>query len=387
MKVSCLNNISENGLKHLTSNYQIVEDDHSSDLIIVRSYKMHDYPINDNLLAIARAGAGVNNIPLSKMADEGVVVFNAPGANSNAVKELVIAGMLMSSRNLIEGYNWVKENKNDENILKSIEKAKKAFGGNEILGKTILVIGLGAVGGKVANSAKALGMKVLGYDPYLSDNARRLLDSDIELVEDLNKSYPEADFVSLHLPLIDSTKHIINKEVFALLKPNTVLLNYARDQLVKNEDLKDAIKKGKIKKYITDFPNHYVANLDNVIYFPHLGASTAESEENCAKMSVHQLMNYVEKGEIVNSVNYPNIKLDRLTNKTRLLLLTKNDPSIAREIDNLMDKLRDAIKTKSSKVKDDYGYYVFDLDKNMPKDIYEKLNNIEGINRIRIISN
>ncbi|MFW5794498.1 MAG: 3-phosphoglycerate dehydrogenase family protein [Bacillota bacterium] len=387
MKVSCLNNISENGLKHLTSNYQIVEDSHDSDLIIVRSFKMHDYPINDNLLAVARAGAGVNNIPLSKMADKGVVVFNAPGANSNAVKELVIAGMLMASRDLINGYNWVKENKDDENILKSIEKAKKAFGGNEILGKTILIIGLGAVGGKVANAASALGMKVLGYDPYITDSVKRLLDSNIELIDDLDKGYPQADFISLHLPLLDSTKHIINQEVFNMLKPNTVLLNYARDQLVKNEDLKKAIKKGIIKKYVTDFPNHFVANLDNVIYFPHLGASTAESEENCAIMSVHQLMNYVEKGEIVNSVNYPNIKLDRLTEKTRLLLLTKNDPSIAREIDNIMDKLRDSIRSKSSKVKDDYGYYVFDLNKNMPKDIYNKLNEIEGMNRIRIISN
>lgn len=387
MKVSCLNNISENGLKHLTSNYQIVEDNHDSDLILVRSYKMHDYPINDNLLAIARAGAGVNNIPLEKMADNGIVVFNAPGANSNAVKELVIAGMLMASRDLISGYNWVKENKSDKNILKSIEKAKKAFGGNEILGKTILVIGLGAVGGKVANAASLLGMNVLGYDPYITDNAKRLLDSNVELVDDLTKSYPKADFISLHLPLLDSTEHMINEEIFNLLKEGTVLLNYARDQLVKNEDLKVAIEKGIIKKYVTDFPNHYVANLDNVIYFPHLGASTAESEENCAIMSVNQLMNYVEKGEIENSVNYPNIKLDRLTEKTRLLLLTKNDPSIAREIDNIMDKLRDYIITKSSKVKGDYGYYVFDLNKNMPKDIYEKITNIEGINRVRIISN
>ncbi|MFO7969986.1 MAG: 3-phosphoglycerate dehydrogenase family protein [Bacillota bacterium] len=387
MKVSCLNNISENGLKHLTSNYQIVEDNHDSDLILVRSYKMHDYPINDNLLAIARAGAGVNNIPLEKMADNGIVVFNAPGANSNAVKELVIAGMLMASRDLISGYNWVKENKSDKNILKSIEKAKKAFGGNEILGKTILVIGLGAVGGKVANAASLLGMNVLGYDPYITDNAKRLLNSNVELVDDLTKSYPKADFISLHLPLLDSTEHMINEEIFNLLKEGTVLLNYARDQLVKNEDLKVAIEKGIIKKYVTDFPNHYVANLDNVIYFPHLGASTAESEENCAIMSVNQLMNYVEKGEIENSVNYPNIKLDRLTEKTRLLLLTKNDPSIAREIDNIMDKLRDYIITKSSKVKGDYGYYVFDLNKNMPKDIYEKIKNIEGINRVRIISN
>jgi D-3-phosphoglycerate dehydrogenase len=385
MRVSCLNNISPVGLKHLTSKYQVVDDQNNSDLILVRSAKMHDYTINDNLLAVARAGAGVNNIPLDKMAEAGVVVFNTPGANSNAVKELVVAGMLMASRDLIGGYQWVKENQDDEDILKSIEKAKKAYGGNEILGKTLLVIGLGAIGGKVANVAVSLGMKVIGFDPYLNDNARRMLDSGVDLIDDLNKAYPQADFISLHLPLIDSTKHVINENVFSLCKEGVVLLNFARDLLVKNEDLKIALEKGIVKKYVTDFPNHYVANLDNVIFYPHLGASTAESEENCATMAVHQLMNYVEKGEIVNSVNYPNVSLDRLQTETRLTILAKNDPEIARSIDQIMNKLQKMIVSKTSKVRNEHAYYVFDINKKMPKDLLEDLQVIEGVYKTRII--
>lgn len=385
MKVSCLNNISPVGLKHFTSNYQVVEDQKNSDLILVRSAKMHDYPISENLLAVARAGAGVNNIPLDKMAEAGVVVFNAPGANSNAVKELVVAGMLMASRDLIGGYQWVKENKDDEDILKSIEKAKKAYGGHEIMGKTILVIGLGAIGGKVANASASLGMKVLGYDPYLSDQARRMLDSSIEIIDDLSKAYPQADFISLHLPLIDSTKHFINEAVFNTCKEGLVLLNFARDLLVKNEDLRVAIEKGIVKKYVTDFPNHYVANLDDVIYFPHLGASTAESEENCAMMAVRQLMAYVEKGEIVNSVNYPNVTLDRLQTETRLTILAKNDPEIARAIDQIMYKLDKMIVSKTSKVRNQHAYYVFDIDKKMPNDLLEDLQAIDGVYKTRLI--
>lgn len=385
MKVSCLNNISKNGLKHFTSKYEIVEDQNQSDLILVRSAKMDNYPINKELIAIARAGAGVNNIPLDKMAEAGVVVFNTPGANSNGVKELVITGMLLASREVIAGYEWVKENKADENILKSIEKAKKAFGGSEILGKTLLVIGLGAVGGKVANAAIALGMNVIGYDPYLNDQAKRQLDYKVEIIDDLNKGYPLVDFISLHVPLLDSTEHFMNERVFNLCKPGVVILNFARDQLVKNEDIKQALETGIVKKYVTDFPNHYIANLDNVIYLPHLGASTVESEDNCAMMAVHQLMNYVEKGEIVNSVNYPNVKLERKTTPTRLTLLVKNDPEIARQIDIIMKRIKH-FEEKASKVRKDFAYYVFDIDKKMPSDLLELLVNIEGVYKARVIS-
>ncbi|WP_312031999.1 3-phosphoglycerate dehydrogenase family protein [Hujiaoplasma nucleasis] len=385
MRVSCLNNISSVGLNHFTSNYQIVEDQNQSELILVRSAKMHEYPINDNLLAVARAGAGVNNIPLDKMAQAGVVVFNTPGANSNAVKELVVAGMLIASRDLIGGFNWVKENKNDPDLQKNVEKAKKAYGGNEILGKTLLVVGLGAIGGKVANTGVSLGMKVLGFDPYLSENARRMLDHNVEIIEDLYKVYGDADFISLHLPLLDSTKNFMNKEVFDRCKDNVIVLNFARDLLVDNQALKDALSSGKVKKYVTDFPDSFVANLENVIYLPHLGASTEESEENCATMAVHQLMSYVEKGEINNSVNFPNISLDKLETETRLTILAKNDPDIARHIDSLMHKLSHAIKSKVSKVRGDYAYYVFDIDKKMPEDILSKLSQYEGVFKVRIV--
>ena len=385
MKVSCLNKISPLGLNNFNSNYELIDANDNADLILVRSFNMHEQPINHNLLAVARAGAGVNNIPLEKMADAGVVVFNTPGANSNGVKELVIAGMLMSARDLVGGIDWVRNNKQDQDILKTIEKAKSAFGGNEILGKTILVIGLGAIGGKVANAASDLGLKVIGYDPYLSDEAKALLNHDIEINNVLEESYPLVDYISLHLPLLDSTKEMINKSVFAQLKPGVVLLNFARDLLVHNEDLKTAIDQKIVKKYVTDFPNHFVANMENVIAFPHLGASTEESEDNCAIMAVKQLMAYVEKGEIINSVNYPNVKLDHLTDKTRIVILAKNQPTIAREIDKIFTQHESYISHRVSKVKCDYAYYAIDLTIDLPIDLVEVLNNIEGINRVRVI--
>jgi len=324
MKVGCLNNIAKIGLDNFTSNYNIVNDPKDSDLILVRSYNMLDYNINDNLLAVARAGAGVNNIPLDKMADSGVVVFNTPGANANAVKELVLAGMLLASRDIIGGIDWVKNNRHDKDILKSIEKAKAAFGGKEILGKTIAVIGLGEVGGKVANSCVDLGLKVYGYDPYMSEKAAKALKPGIEICSNLDKLYKVADFISLHLPLLDSTKNMFDETVLAKVKPGLILLNYSRDQLVKDEAMKVALETGIVAKYVTDFPNHFIANLDNVIPIPHLGASTEESEDNCAIMAAQQLMAFVERGDIINSVNCPNVVLGEMEGIRRLVILAKN---------------------------------------------------------------
>lgn len=386
MKVSYLNKISQLGLNSFSSKYLITEDAKNADLLLVRSFNMHEYEINDNLLAVARAGAGVNNIPLEKMAKSGVVVFNTPGANSNGVKELVIAGMLMSARDLLGGIDWVKNNKEDKDILKSIEKAKSAFAGTEILGKTILVIGLGAIGGKVANACQALGLKVIGYDPYISDQAKALLNPGIEINNNLEESYPIADFISLHLPLLETTKHMFNKDIFAQCKPGLVLLNFARDLLVKDEDLKTALENKIVKKYVTDFPSHFVANLENVIAFPHLGASTEESEDNCAVMAAHQLMAYVEKGEIINSVNYPNVNLDQCSYKNRIVILADNNPAIAREIAKVFVDMEEHIKGKVSKVRGDYAFYAFDLDLELPLAIANKLKMVEGINRLRVIS-
>lgn len=385
MKVGYLNKISPLGLTLFTNKYSVTEDFLNADLLLVRSANMHEHPINDNLLAIARAGAGVNNIPLDKMAEKGIVVFNTPGANANGVKELVIAGMLMAARDLIGGIDWVRNNKNDQDILKTIEKAKAAFGGTEIMGKTILVVGLGAIGGKVANACSDLGMKVIGFDPYISEEAKSLLNNGIEINNNLSESYPIADYISLHLPLLDSTKHMINAQAFQQMKRGTVLLNFSRDLLVKNEDLKDALDQQIVKKYVTDFPDHFVANLDNIIAFPHLGASTEESEDNCAIMACKQLMAYVEKGEIINSVNYPNIKLDNFTTKSRLIILAKNNPSLAREIEKIMMDLEEFIKGKVSKVKGDYGYFAYDVDIVIKPETIAKLNALTGVTKVRLI--
>ncbi len=385
MKIGCLNNISKIGLNMFTNNYQVIEDTKNSDIILVRSFNMHEYDINENLLAVARAGAGVNNIPLDKMADAGVVAFNTPGANSNGVKEIVLAGMLLASRDIIGGVNWVKNNLGDENILKSIEKAKKAFAGTEIFGKTISIIGLGEVGGKVANSCLDLGMKVYGYDPYMSEKALKALKPGIEISNNLDKLYEESDFISLHIPLLDTTRHMFNKEVFAKLKPGLVLLNFSRDQLVKNEDIKVAIEANIVAKYVTDFPNHFIANLNNVIPIPHLGASTKESEDNCAVMAAKQLMTYVERGDIINSVNFPNVVLGEFNGVNRLVILAKVNDELTNRLDKALKPMEKAIVTSVSKVRKSYAVYSYDLNQKISEDITNTINDIEGVLKIRII--
>ncbi len=385
MKIACLNNISNVGLNLLTKKYQLVDDPKQSNLILVRSHDMHDFPISDDLLAIARAGAGVNNIPLEKMADAGVVVFNTPGANSNAVKELVIAGMLLASRNIIGGVNWVKNNSSNKNILKNIEKAKKLFAGTEILGKTISLIGLGAVGGRVANACVDLGLKVYGYDPYISEKAKKSLKSGIELTEDLDLIYKNSNFISLHLPLLDSTKGFFNKEVFSKVKPGVVLLNFSRDLLVNNLALEEALSNGIVSKYVTDFPNHYVANLDNVIPIPHLGASTKESEDNCAIMATRELMNYVEHGDIENSVNYPNITLGDKGDKFRLIILARNIEGIKESIDKALKHVKKTIDFSIIKFRDDHVVFAFDFNQDVSKKIIEDIKKITGVVKLRII--
>lgn len=383
MKVGCLNDISPIGLNHFTDKYQIIKETKTSDLILVRSFNMHDYEINNNLLAVARAGAGVNNIPLDKMADAGVVVFNTPGANANGVKELVIAGMLLASRDIIGGINWVKQNREDENILKSIEKAKKAFAGHEIMGKTISIIGLGAIGGLIANSCLDLGLKVYGYDPYISEEALKSLKPGIEISNNLDKLYKTSDFISLHLPLLDSTKNMFNNDVFTKFKPGMVLLNFSRDLLVDNESLKLALETGKIAKYVTDFPNHFVVQLDNVIPIPHLGASTEESEDNCAIMGAKQLMSFVERGDIINSVNYPNVILGEKEGIERLLILASNQDRLNEKIEKVLKPLENMIKTSVSKIRNNYAVYSYDINQEIPQEIISTLESITGVLRVR----
>ena len=323
-KYHCLNPIAAVGLEKFSGQYEKTENVEEADGILVRSAAMHDMELPDSLLAIARAGAGVNNIPLDKCAEKGIVVFNTPGANANGVKELVIAGMLLAARDVVGGIEWVKENRSDENIGKSAEKAKKNFAGTEIEGKKLGIVGLGAIGVRVANVAKHLGMEVYGYDPYLSVDAAWNLSRDVKHVLNVEDIYAECDYITIHVPLMDSTKGMIGAEAIGQMKDGVILLNFARDLLVDEKAVLDGIKAGKIRRYVSDFPNAVTAGQDGCIVIPHLGASTEESEDNCAVMAVKELKNYLENGNIVNSVNYPNCDMGVCAQAGRVAIFHKN---------------------------------------------------------------
>jgi len=306
--IMTLNKIAAVGTDRFGGNYAVADNHDNPDAIMVRSASMHDMEFGSNLLAIARAGAGVNNIPLDKCAEQGICVFNTPGANANAVKELVLCGMLLASRDVVGGISWVKSAKDDADIAKSVEKEKSKFAGTELKGKTIGIIGLGAIGALVANAAVSLGMNVIGYDPFLSVNGALSISRAVKYVTSTADIYAAADFISVHVPCNDNTKGMINKEAFALMKDGVIILNYARDALINDDDMKEAIASGKVRKYVTDFPNPKTANMEGVIAIPHLGASTEESEDNCAVMAADELVAYLESGNIINSVNFPTLK-------------------------------------------------------------------------------
>ncbi len=382
MKAYCLNKISNVALNTLHHPDSVVEDISNADSILVRSFVMHDMELEGNILAVARAGAGVNNIPLDKYAEQGVVVFNTPGANANAVKELTLCSLFLASRDLLGGYQYVKDNKQDENIAKACEKAKANYAGNEIKGKTLAVIGLGVIGILVANAANDLGMKVIGYDPYLTINNAMKLAKEVKYVENLEDAVKCADFVTIHVPLMESTKHMLNKNVFAKFKDNTILLNFSRDTLVCDADLKEAIASHKIKTYITDFANPMVANMDHVICFPHLGASTDEAEDNCAMMAIDQVKDYLENGNITHSVNYPDLNAGIKQTQTRLCILHKNIPGRIASFSTLISDCGGNIVNLVNKSRNAYAYTVIDVDGNIDK---EALKKIDGILRVRVI--
>ena len=302
-KIHCLNNISKKGLQVLGEDYEIVEDIKDADAILVRSANMHEMEIPDSVKCVARAGAGVNNIPLEEFAKRGIAVFNTPGANANAVKELVVAGLLLSCRDIIGGNEWVRENASDENVGKSAEKAKKAFAGSEILGKTLGVIGLGAIGRLVVGAAEALGMTCVGYDPFLDNEKASKISKDLKFVEDVNELYKVSDFVTIHVPVSDQTAGMIDKNAISNMKDGVVFLNFSRDKLVNDKDMALALESGKVRKYVSDFANADVVKMNNAIILPHLGASTAEAEDNCAKMAAEEVMAYLERGEKIHCVN------------------------------------------------------------------------------------
>lgn len=382
MKAYCLNNISKVALAGLKAPDVIVEDINDADSILVRSADMHEMDLNKNILAVARAGAGVNNIPLDKYAEAGVVVFNTPGANANAVKELVLAGMLLASRDIIGGNNWIKENVANENVGKDAEKAKKAFAGNEIYGKKIAVLGLGAIGILVANACVDLGMKVVGYDPYLSiDNALKL-SKKVVYEKFLNDAVRDADFITVHVPAMDSTKGMINKDVLYAASKGVVVLDFARDTLVNEADLAEALSNGQVKKFVTDFANANVVKLPNTIVLPHLGASTDEAEDNCAVMAVNELKDFIENGTILHSVNYPDLNPGVKQEGKRVCINHKNIPGVIASFSTAISKKGGNITNLVNKSKNDYAYTVLDVDGEVD---VEALAKIDGVLRVRVI--
>ena len=383
--INCLNNIAGVGLDLFTTDYNKDASYEEADAVLVRSAKMHDMELSDRLLAIARAGAGVNNIPLDKCAEKGIVVFNTPGANANAVKEQVILAMLLASRDYIGAVDWVKANADDADIAKSTEKAKKAFAGTEILGKKLGVIGLGAIGAMVANSAAALGMEVYGYDPYLSVNAAWSISRDVKHIVNVEDIYRECDYITIHVPALDSTKGMINKAAFNMMKDGVVVINCARDILVDENALVDALASGKVKKYVTDFPNTLSVKLENAIVLPHLGASTKEAEDNCAVMAVKELRDYIENGNIRNSVNYPACDMGVCTNTGRIAVCHKNIPSVISNITAVLGAAGVNISDMLNKSRNDYAYSLFDLDDAVNADVIKKLEEVEGVIKVRVV--
>ena len=382
---TCLNPIAGVGLDLFSDNYEIIDSMENADAVLVRSASMHDLDLPEKLVAIARAGAGVNNIPLDKCAEKGIVVFNTPGANANGVKEIVVAGLLLASRDLIGGYNWVKENAADADIAKKVEKQKKNYAGNEIQGKKLGVIGLGAIGAKVANIAFRLGMEVYGYDPYVSVDAAWSLSRHIKHITNVEDIYRECDYITIHVPALDSTKGMLNKDAFAMMKDGVRILNFARDILVNDEDMKEALASGKVAKYVTDFPNPAIEGVDNVITLPHLGASTEESEDNCAIMAVKQIADFMENGNIKNSVNYPACDAGVCATAARVAICHKNIPDMLTRFTGVFSKKSINIANMVSKSKGDWAYTILDVESEIDEASRTELAAIEGVVKVRVI--
>ena len=383
--INCLNNIANVGLDLFTADYNKGASFEEADAVLVRSAKMHDMELPESLLAVARAGAGVNNIPLDKCAEKGIIVFNTPGANANAVKEQVILAMLMASRDYIGAVDWVKENSEDDDIAKTTEKAKSNFAGTEILGKKLGVIGLGAIGAMVANAAVSLGMEVYGYDPYLSVNAAWSISRSVKHIVNIEEIYKECDFITIHVPALDSTKGMINKDALDMMKDGVVVINCARDVLVDENAMSDALKAGRVKKYVTDFPNTLSVRLDNAIVFPHLGASTQEAEDNCAVMAVNQIRDFIENGNIKNSVNYPACDMGVCSKEGRVAVCHKNIPSVITNITAVFGSAGINISDMTNKSRNDYAYSLFDIDNKPNAEVVEKLAAVDGVIKVRVV--
>lgn len=384
-KYHCLNPISQIGLGQLDENYVNTENVEEADAILVRSAKMHEMDFSGNLKAIARAGAGVNNIPLERCADEGIVVFNTPGANANGVKELVIAGMLLAARDIIGGINWVQEYEEDGDIAKITEKKKKAFAGTELMGKKLGVIGLGAIGVLVANAAISLGMEVYGYDPYLSVDSAWRLSGNIYHAKTADEIYKDCDYITVHVPALEDTKGMIDKNAISLMKEGVVILNFARDVLVNQEDIVDALVSGKVHCYVTDFPTKEIVGVKGAIVIPHLGASTEESEDNCAKMAAEELKDFLENGNITHSVNFPDCNMGAKGEGQRVTILHKNIPNMLGQFTSLMAEKNINISVMTNKSRKEYAYTMMDVDADVTPDVEEQLSAVNGVLKVRVI--
>ena len=384
-KIQYLNPISSKGTALWTENYEKTEDPAQAQAIMVRSASMHDMALPQDLLAVARAGAGVNNIPLDRCAEQGIVVFNTPGANARSVMELALCGMLLGCRDIVGGINWVQSIKDQGDVAKKVEKGKSKFAGHEISQKRLGVIGLGAIGGPLANAARKLGMEVYGCDPYISIDAAWHLDSHIIRVKSREEIYANCDIISLHVPLVEDTKKMIDEAAISQMRDGVIILNFARDLLVDDDAMEAALKSGKVKNYVTDFPNDKTANMEGVIAIPHLGASTEESEDNCAKMAVRQVMNYLENGNIVNSVNYPNCDMGICTKAGRVTILHRNIPNTLSQFTTVMAKANINISDMLNRSRGEYAYTMLDLDHPAPADVVEQFMKIDGVLRARVI--
>jgi len=384
-KINCINNIANVGLNLFTDEYEMVDRFNDANAVLVRSSSVHDLELPGTLEAIARAGAGVNNIPLDKCADNGVVVFNTPGANANGVKEIVIATLVMASRDIFGGINWVNANNTDPDIAKLVEKNKAKFAGTEIKGKKLGVIGLGQIGVLVANALNKLDMEVYGYDPFISVDAAWKLSKFIKQAKSLEEIFRECDFITVHIPLTDSTKAMFNKDAFAMMKDGVKILNFSRDTLVIDDDMIEALKSGKVGKYVTDFPNPKVCGVDGVITIPHLGASTSESEDNCAVMAVKQIMDYLENGNIKNSVNYPSCDMGVCSNVGRMAINHKNIPNMLSQFTAAFAKENINIPDMINKSKGQYAYTILDSESPLTPELADKIREIDGVLKVRII--
>ncbi|MDO4265956.1 MAG: phosphoglycerate dehydrogenase [Eubacteriales bacterium] len=385
-KIFCLNQISRHGLDRLTDNYTLTDQIEEAEGVLVRSADMKELVFSDKLLAIARAGAGVNNIPTDRCAKEGIVVFNTPGANANGVKELFFAGILLAARDIVGGINWVRAQADDPELAKKTEKEKKNFAGTEIAGKKLGVIGLGAIGSEIANAATALGMEVYGYDPYISVNAAWNLNRDVHHITNPDAIYAECDYITVHVPAMPQTKGMVGRKEISEMKDGVVLLNFSRDSLVDEDAVAEALESGKMRRYVTDFPEAKSAHMKNAIVMPHLGASTEEAEDNCAVMAVNELMDYIENGNIKNSVNYPNCDMGVCRAEGRIAVLHQNIPNMLGQITAALARQGANIADLTNKVRGEYAYALIDLNSEAKQETIAEIAAIEGVCKVRVIA-